>query len=193
MFRKFNSYSPYLDSKKRMFASSLTITRYAQAYVTKSQTAAVTVKKLYENFIVHYGFPGKTIRNLGGIFSSERIQDLCKLACVKKIEQVLTILRLMYMCERFNLTLINMLGTLEAEQKYDQKSHVASLVHVYNCNRNAATGFIPYFLLFGRKPELPIDVEFVLGISHVISPTSRSKYIEKLRRRLRFTHEKASE
>ena len=44
-------------------------------------------------------------------------------------------------CERFNGTLLNMLGTLTPEQKKDWKSHVPALVHAYNCTRNTATGF----------------------------------------------------
>ena len=59
-------------------------------------------------------------------------------------------------------TLLNMLGTLTPEQKKDWKGHAPSLVHAYNCTRNAATGFSPYFLLFGREPRLPVEVEFGL-------------------------------
>ena len=55
-----------------------------------------------------------------------------------------------------------MLGTLTPEQKKDWESHVPALVHAYNCTRNAATGFSPYYLLFGRGPRLPVDVEFGL-------------------------------
>ena len=55
-----------------------------------------------------------------------------------------------------------MLGTLTPEQKKEWKSHVPVLVHVYNCTRNAATGFSPYYLPFGREPRLPVDVEFGL-------------------------------
>ena len=65
-------------------------------------------------------------------------------------------------CEHFNSTLLNMLGTLTPEQKKDWKNHVSAMVHAYNCTRNAATGFSPYYLLFGREPRLPVDVEFGL-------------------------------
>ena len=53
-----------------------------------------------------------------------------------------------------------MLGILTPEQKKDWKNHVPALVHAYNCTRNAATGFSPYYLLFERESRIPVDVEF---------------------------------
>ena len=84
-----------------------------------------------------------------------------------------------------------MLGTLTPEQKKDWKSHVPALVHVYNCTRNAATGFSPYFLLFGRESRLPVDVEFGLQRGGQKGSLGESSYISQLRRRLNFVHRKA--
>ena len=84
-----------------------------------------------------------------------------------------------------------MLGILTPEQKKDWKSHVPALVHTYNCTRNAATGFSPYFLLFGRKPRLPVDVEFGLQRGGQKGSPGESNYISQLRRRLKFAHKKA--
>ena len=36
-------------------------TKYAQAYVTPSQTAAVVAKTLWDQFLVHYGWPEKIL------------------------------------------------------------------------------------------------------------------------------------
>ena len=94
-------------------------------------------------------------------------------------------------CERFNGTLLNMLGTLTPEQKKNWKSHAPALVHAYNCTRNAATGFSPYFLLFGREPRLPVDVEFGLQRGGQRGSPGESSYISQLRRRLNFAHRKA--
>ena len=66
------------------------------------------------------------------------------------------------MVERFNQTLLNMLGTLENHKKEDWKSYVAPLVHSYNATKHPSTGFSPYFLMFGRHPRLAIDA--YLGI-----------------------------
>ena len=67
------------------------------------------------------------------------------------------------------------------------------MVHAYNCTKNTATGYSPYYLLFGREPRLPIDVEFVLKRGNQQVPPSRSNYITQLRRRLRFAHKKAKQ
>ena len=86
-----------------------------------------------------------------------------------------------------------MLGTLTPEQKKDWKTYVPAMVHAYNCTKNAATGYSPYYLLFGREPRLPIDVEFGLKVGNQQVPPSRSTYVTQLRRRLRFALNKAKQ
>ena len=54
------------------------------------------------------------------------------------------------------------------------------LVPVYNCTQNSATGFSPYFLMFGRQPHLPIDI--MLGLApHTITEPNTSKCVQKIR------------
>ena len=84
-----------------------------------------------------------------------------------------------------------MLETLTPEQKKDWKSHVPALVHAYSCTRKTATGFSPYFLLFGREPRLPVDVEFGLQRGGQRGSPGESNYISQLKRRLQFAYRKA--
>ena len=58
------------------------------------------------------------------------------------------------------------LKTLEENEKKSWKDHVQKLVYVYNCTKNTTTGYAPYFLLFGRKPRLPIDL--------ILKPTNKA-------------------
>ena len=76
------------------------------------------------------------------------------------------------MVERFNKTLLNMLGTLPSEKKSDWKSHVITLTNAYNAAVHDSTGYSPHYLMFGRHPRLAIDAFLGLKSSDDI-PTSR--------------------
>ena len=154
-------------------------TRYAQAYVTKTQTAKMTAKTLWDKFIVHYGLPEKILMDQGWNFKSQVVADLCKLMGTQKVQTSLWHPQTNSQCERFNSTLINMLGTLPKEKKSEWKNHIGALVHVYNCAGNSATGFSPYFLMFGRQPHLPIDVTLGLAPCTIMEPNT-TMFVQKI-------------
>ena len=115
--------------------------------------------------------------------------DLCELMGVRKIRTSLYHLQTNGQCERFNFTLINKLWTLPKGKKSEWKNHIGTLVHAYNCTQNSATGFSPYYLMFGRQPHLPVDV--ALGLApHTITEPNTTKFIQKLRECTKWAHEK---
>ena len=157
-------------------------TRYALAYPSKTQTAKATARILWDNFISDQG------RN----FESDLITELCKIAGVKKLPTTPYHPQGNGQCERFNSTLCNMLGTLSDEEKSDWKSYLGCLTHTYNCTKHASTTYSTYYLMFGRHPKLPIGVEFGLPKPNCGDNSSKSRYIQKLRRRLKYAYQKAS-
>ena len=167
-------------------------TRYALAYPSKTQTAQATARILWDNFICHYGFPEKFISDQGRNFESDLIKELCKIAGVKKLHTTPYHPQGNGQCERFNSTLCNMLGTLSEEEKSDWKSYLGCMTHAYNCTKHASTTYSPYYLMFGRHPRLPIDVEFGLPKSNSGDNSSKSRYVQKLRRRLNYAFQKAT-
>ena len=60
-------------------------TKYVQAYVTLKQMAAVVPSTFWENFLVHYGWPGKILNDQGKSLENNLIRELCELAQVKKL------------------------------------------------------------------------------------------------------------
>ena len=96
-------------------------------------------------------------------------------------------------CERFNSTLCNMLGTLSKKEKTDWKAHLSSMTHAYNCTQHPSTTYSPYYLMFGRKPRLPIDFEMGLPIDVLGDNCSKTRYVHKLKQRLNFAYKKAKE
>ena len=120
-----------------------------------------TAKLLWNNFIIHYGFPNKIISDQGRNFESELLANLCEVAGVQKLRTTPYHPQTNGQCERFNSTLLNMLVTLSPEQK-DWKTYVPAMVHAYNCTRNTATGYSPYYLLFGRESDSPLMLNLAL-------------------------------
>lgn len=185
-----------LERSKGGFENILVLTdhfsRYAQAFPTRNQTAKTTARVLFDNFVVHYGFPARIHSDQGRNFESTLIKELCSLARVEKTRTTPYHAMGNGMVERFNQTLLKMLGTLEEHQKSDWKAHVPGLVHAYNATRHESTGFSPYFLMFGRHPRLAIDAFLGLPTDSLTSGL-RSEYVVKLRDRLRSAYAKARE
>jgi transposase InsO family protein len=184
-----------LERSKGGFENVLVITdlftRYAQAFPTKNQTAKTTARVLFEQFIVHYGFPSRIHSDQGANFESSLMQELCVLAGIAK-SHTTPYHPMGNPVERFNSTLLKMLGTLENDLKSDWKSHIAPLVHAYNVTIHPSTGFSPYYLMFGRHPKLAIDA--FLGLSsNNENNKDQHEYIRKLKNRLQNSYKKAEE
>ena len=71
-----------------------------------------------------------------------------------------------------------MLGTLPEKPKSTWREQVPKLVHVYNCPKSNVTDSIPYYLMFGRKPCLPIDILYGTNTAELKGNTS-TKYVYK--------------
>jgi hypothetical protein len=184
-----------LEMSKGGFENILIITdhftRFAQAIPAKNQTAHTTAKLLFENFICHYGFPSRFHSDQGRNFESEVILELCNIAHIEKTRTTPYHPQGNGMPERFNETLMNMLGTLEEDRKSNWRAHVPALVHAYNSTPHSSTGYTPHFLMFGRHPRLAIDA--FLGIEpNRTKPTDKSTYVSGLRSRLNFAYKAAS-
>ena len=64
--------------------------------------------------------------------------------------------------------------------------------HAYNCTVSPVTGFSPYFLMFGRNPKLPLDID--LGIPAIEQePLTQQNYAQKLYSKLQWAYQKAQE
>lgn len=161
-------------------------TRFAQAIPTKNMTAKTNAEALFNNFINYYGIPTRIHSDQGANFESQIIKELCLITGMRKSRTTSYHAMGNGQCERYNRTLLNMLGTLKPEQKQNWKLHINPLVHAYNCTRNESTGVSPYFLMFGRNPRLAIDEEFGLQKTEW---KSTSKYINNLKENMKSAYE----
>jgi transposase InsO family protein len=166
-------------------------TRYAQAYPTKNMTAKTTAEAFFNNFVVHYGLPKRIHSDQGANFTGLVMKELCQLLKIEKSRTTPYHPMGNGMCERFNRTLCNMLGTLDPDSKKNWKAYVGPLVHAYNCTRHETTAVSPFFLMFGRHPRLPVDLAFGLDIEPDKS-RSTLQYTKSMKERLKQAYDLAS-
>ena len=74
-----------------------------------------------------------------------------------------------------------MLRTLAEKEKSRWKDSVNQMTHAYNCTPNSATGFSPYYLMFGQKRGLPIDLMFE---QHADDGIKMEKFVKNWQRAL---------
>lgn len=88
--------------------------RYAQAYPTKDQKANTVARVLWRNFFYRFGFPEKLHADQERNFESAIVKEWCKCTGITKTHTTPYIPQGNGTTERFNCTLMNMLGTLNA-------------------------------------------------------------------------------
>ncbi len=139
---------------------------------------------------MHYGLPECLHSDQGPDFESRTIKELCEISGIQKIRTTPYHPR-GNPVERFNRTLLGMLGTLEEKDKSRWRDFVKPLVHAYNCTKHEVTGFTPYELMFGRQPRLPVDLAF--GLPYQDTPQiSHSEYVKHLKSHLEESYSLAS-
>ena len=58
-----------------------------------------------------------------------------------------------------------------------------TLVHALSCTKSNSTTFSPYFLMFGRKLQIPIDLQFGLQVDKMVA-MSYHQFMRQLQERL---------
>lgn len=186
----FLSIEPDTSNTKDVLVITDHFTKFAVAIPTANQKAKTVARCLMDNFIVYYGIPERLHTDQGPDFESKLIRELCDVAGIRKCRTTPYHPR-GNPVERFNRTLLNMLGTLETKQKSKWREFVKPLVHAYNCTRNEVTGFTPYELMFGRSPRLPVDLAFQLPV-HETKHQPHTQYVQDLKSRLEESYRIAS-
>ena len=147
--------------------------KYVVAYVVKDQTAHTAAETLRNGYFAHtaaetlrngyfglFGAPAYLISDQGKAFTGHIITHLCDLYGVQKLRTSPYHAQTNGQVERMNQTIIRMIGKLEEDKKACWSEHLPELLLAYNATCSVVTGYCPYYLLFGRRPRIPVDYLF---------------------------------
>ena len=147
-----NDTYPYLLVMTKLFS------RYRWAVPTKDQTAATTVKSLWSAVVQHWGCPEQILTDRGAAFESDLLAQFCKLYGCTKMRTTPYHPQGNGACERFNQTVLSLLGSLGDNEQRHWPEQLPRLLQAYNNSEHSTTGLTPFFVMCGRHARLPVDV-----------------------------------
>ena len=134
--------------------------KHVVAYVVKDQKAKTAVKALRWGYFRLFRAPPYLVSDQGSAFTRKVVESLAKLYGVQKLKTSSYHAQTNGQVERMNQTFIRMIGKLDEEKKAHWSEYLPELLLSYNSMRSAVTGYSPHFLLFSRRPRIPVDYQF---------------------------------
>ena len=149
-------------------------TRFSQAYATKTKSSRAAAEKIFSNFILQYGFPSRIHHDQGTEWNNKLFQHLHRLTNIKASNTTPYHPMGDPYVERYNRTLKNMLSSIPEKEKKRWRNHLPKLCFAYNSTVHKATGYTPFYLLFGRESRLRVDGAFPSFEDQVENPGRKS-------------------
>ena len=138
-------------------------TRWLEAWPIPNQETKTVAEKLLNEMFFRFSLPDQILSDQGRQFESALITELCNVLQIQKSRTTPYNPQADGLVERSNRTLLSMLSIVVDEHPQTWESHLRAVCMAYNTSIQPTTGYSPFFLMFGRKARLPIDIMYGTG------------------------------
>lgn len=137
--------------------------KFIHAEPLKDQTAPSILKKLSESWLYVHGTPPYLLSDQQNTVDGEIIRELCVKTGIEKRRSSAYHSQGNGFAERNIRNVKDIMRSVLLHRKLDQvkwRQVLQEVVFALNCSESSAIKAVPYNVVFGRSPVLPIDVEF---------------------------------
>ena len=135
-------------------------TKFVWTYPIKDKRA-VTVVRVFVNEVINtFGTPKLVITDKGTEFKNKTMDEVARLLSYEKINTTPNNPRANGSVEKHNNTMKDMLSHFVNVRHDDWDEHISLVTSLYNSTVSSATGYTPFYLMFGRENARVNDVRF---------------------------------
>ena len=150
---------PFVPSKtgnKYILTIICHATAWAEAFSLPDKTNESVWKVLANQFFPVHGAPEVVLSDNGREFTANAFTQYLKQLGIDHRRTTPARPQCNGKVERFNRTLKEILTKAINNQPTNWEDHIGDTLWAYRISINAATGYSPYYLLFGRQPRAPL-------------------------------------
>jgi transposase InsO family protein len=137
-------------------------TKFVWAYPIKDKRAE-TVVKVFENEVINvFGTPKMVVTDKGTEFKNKTMEEVARILDFNKVNTTPSNPRSNGSVEKHNNTLKDMLSHYINVRHDDWDEHISLVTSLYNSTVSSATGYTPFYLMFGRENARASDVRLKL-------------------------------
>ena len=160
-------------------------TRWPEAFPIKDEKAITIAKIMVDEIICHYGAPLVLLSDRGTNFLSHICQAIYKIFAIQKRNTTAFNPQCNGLCEKLNGTLVDIMAKYTQNNQKDWDLYLPFALLAYRSSVHTTTKLTPYFALFGREMNMPMDVALQTTVNQKY--THVQKYVKDLKSKLIFT------
>lgn len=131
------------------------LSKFSEAIPVPNQEAVTVAEALVKHIICKFGTPQYILTDQGTNFMSEVFKSMCKLLKITKLNTTAFHPQSNGSLERSHQTLADYLKHFVRPDQTDWPDWLPFAIFSYNTTPHSATKFMPFEILFGKKPSLP--------------------------------------
>jgi hypothetical protein len=147
-----------VNGNKMLIVAVDYLTKWVELEALPTGKADVVTQFIVDKIVLHHGAPESIITDRGNFFLAGITQNVWEKLVINHKTTSGYHPKTNGQVERMNHTLEIIISMYITDEQTNRDEKIQFICFAYNTDRQESTGFSPFFLLYGREPNLPVDI-----------------------------------